>query len=84
MEQIKLVIWDLDDTFWHGTLSEGAVSAVKENIELVTTLAKRGIISSICSKNDYEAAKHRLQEMGVWNMFVFHTQDKCPQEPALG
>lgn len=61
----------MDDTFWHGTLSEGAVSAVKENIELVTTLAKRGIISSICSKNDYEAAKHRLQEMGVWNMFVF-------------
>lgn len=20
--QIKLIIWDLDDTFWHGTLSE--------------------------------------------------------------
>lgn len=22
-EKIKLVIWDLDETFWEGTLSEG-------------------------------------------------------------
>jgi hypothetical protein len=21
---IKMAIWDLDDTFWHGTLGEGA------------------------------------------------------------
>ena len=23
---VKLVVWDLDDTFWHGTLSEGPVT----------------------------------------------------------
>ena len=24
-EKIKLIVWDLDDTFWSGTLSEGDV-----------------------------------------------------------
>ena len=47
---VKLVVWDLDDTFWNGTLSEEAVTPVAENIALVKQLAARGIISSICSK----------------------------------
>jgi predicted enzyme involved in methoxymalonyl-ACP biosynthesis len=24
-EKVKLVVWDLDETFWKGTLSEGGV-----------------------------------------------------------
>jgi predicted enzyme involved in methoxymalonyl-ACP biosynthesis len=24
-EPIRLVVWDLDDTFWHGTLAEGGI-----------------------------------------------------------
>ena len=26
MESVRLVIWDLDDTFWQGTLTEGGVA----------------------------------------------------------
>lgn len=71
MNQIKLVIWDLDETFWKGTLSEGEIVPIQENIEMVKTLTKRGIINSISSKNDYEPAKEKLQELGVWEYFVF-------------
>ena len=53
MEPIKLVIWDLDETFWKGTLSEGQIYPIKKNIEIIETLTKRGIINSIVSKNDY-------------------------------
>ncbi len=67
---VKLVIWDLDDTFWTGTLSEGNVTPVPENINLVRRLAARGIVSSICSKNDYARVENQLRGMGVWDDFV--------------
>ena len=50
MEKIKLVIWDLDDTFWNGVLSEDKVTFNERNIEIVKTLTDRGIVNSICSK----------------------------------
>ena len=25
LQDIKLIIWDLDETFWNGTISEGGV-----------------------------------------------------------
>src|SRR3954471_11481980 len=67
---VKLVIWDLDDTFWTGILSEEPVTAVAGNVELVKRLATRGIVSTISSKNDPAAAAERLREMGVWDYFV--------------
>ena len=69
-DAVKLVVWDLDDTFWKGTFSEEAVTPVGENSELVKCLAARGIVSSICSKNDRESARNELQKLGVWDYFV--------------
>lgn len=68
---IKLVIWDLDDTFWRGTLTEGEIELIPENSAMVEALADRGIISSICSKNYFDDAKGALVEAGVWDLFVF-------------
>ena len=68
---VKLVIWDLDDTFWRGTLSEGAVAIPAVNVELVKTLARRGVVSSICSKNVHDDVVEELTACGVWNFFVF-------------
>ena len=67
---VKLVVWDLDDTFWTGTLSEEPVTPIAGNIELVKTLAARGIVSSICSKNDHAQAVAELARMGVLDDFV--------------
>lgn len=71
MEKIKLVIWDLDETFWKGTLSEGEVVIVKKHVDVLKELAYRGIISSISSKNDFEPAKTELEKVGVWDYFIF-------------
>ncbi len=71
-EKIKMVIWDLDDTFWHGTLSEGDIDFVETNIELVRTLTNCGIINSISSKNNEKDVLEKLSEAGIADLFVFN------------
>ncbi len=70
-EPVKLVIWDLDDTFWRGTLSEEDIIPIPAHIALVKVLSARGIINSICSKNDLAPAQQTLIRLGVWDYFVF-------------
>ncbi|KXV23055.1 HAD-IIIC family phosphatase [Gluconobacter oxydans] len=70
-EAIRLVIWDLDDTFWTGTLSEGGISYIDSHHDIIIELAKRGIMSSICSKNDFQKVDAVLTEKGIRNYFVF-------------
>jgi FkbH-like protein len=69
--QLKLVIWDLDETFWHGTLSEEAITLSDRNVEIVKELCRRGILSSICSKNNFEDVRKVLEEHALWDYFVF-------------
>ncbi|WP_421919014.1 HAD-IIIC family phosphatase [Marinifilum sp.] len=71
MESIKLIIWDLDDTFWTGTLSEEGIVPIEGNIELIKFLSYRGIMNSISSKNNFEKAKAKLLELNIWEYFVF-------------
>lgn len=77
--KIKIIIWDLDDTFWKGTLSEGGVDAIPENIELVKTASRHGVINSICSKNTKDETLQRLNQMGVQEYFVFPSIDWTPK-----
>jgi FkbH-like protein len=75
-EAVRLVIWDLDETFWRGTLSEGGITHyVQANHDIVVTLAQRGIMSSMCSKNDAAAVRAVLVEHGIWDYFVFPSVD---------
>lgn len=82
-KQIKLVIWDLDDTFWKGILTEGGVEPVKDNIKLIKILTDNGIVNSICSKNDEKPVVERLTEMGVNDLFVFKSIDWTPKGPRI-
>lgn len=70
-DKIKLVIWDLDDTFWGGTLSEGTVQIPEKHRELLAQLTDIGIVNSICSKNDYEPTMTYLSSVGLTEYFVF-------------
>lgn len=70
-EKIKLIIWDLDNTFWHGTLSEGAVDIPADHLRLLELLTDIGIINSICSKNDFESTSAFLEKQGLSSYFVF-------------
>ena len=82
-EAVRLVIWDLDETFWSGTLSEGGIEYSPSNHDLVIALAKRGIVSAICSKNDMATTKAVLAEKGIWDYFVFPSIDWNPKGPRI-
>ena len=70
--KIKLVIWDLDNTLWRGTLAEGdKLIPIIGRTELIKNLTSMGIVNSICSKNDFGKAKSVLVKMGLWEYFVF-------------
>ena len=82
ISKIKLIIWDLDETFWEGTLSEGGLTACN-NIELVKRLSYDGIINSVCSKNDYPKAEKALIDLGINDFFVFKSIDWTPKGPRI-
>lgn len=76
LDSIKLVIWDLDETFWQGTISEGPISFIRANIEALKKLTDRGIVNAICSKNDFEPVERALtDEQNIWQYFVFPSID---------
>ena len=82
-EPVRLVIWDLDETFWGGTLSEGGIVYNRAAHDLVIALAGRGIVSSICSKNDMAAVRAVLEREGIWEYFVFPSVSWEPKGPRL-
>lgn len=69
---IKVLVWDLDNTLWDGTLLEGdnvhLQTGARETLEI---LDQRGILFSIASKNDSQAALQRLEELGVKDYFLY-------------
>lgn len=79
LQNIKLIIWDLDETFWNGTISEETVSLVSEHIKFIKDTTDIGIVNSICSKNDFNVVKNYLEETGLWDYFVFPSIDWTPK-----
>lgn len=70
-EKIKLIIWDLDDTFWNGTISEGTITVPDAHRRLLEQLTDIGIINSICSKNDPATVMDYLIRENLARYFVF-------------
>jgi FkbH-like protein len=79
INEVKMIVWDLDETFWKGTLTEGGITFVDSHAQMVRTLAGRGIISSISSKNDHRAARDLLERNGIWDYFVFPSISWSPK-----
>lgn len=82
-KSIKLIIWDLDETFWKGILSEGPICPIQENIDLIKSLTDHGIVNSICSKNDWQPTIDKLKELEVDDYFVFKSIDWTPKGPRI-
>ncbi|WP_407384145.1 HAD-IIIC family phosphatase [Ruminococcus sp.] len=69
---IKCIIWDLDNTVWDGIISESDSVCLNQNIiKVIEEFNKRGVVNSVCSKNDCETAKRKLIEFNIWDMFIF-------------
>ena len=82
-ESIRLVIWDLDETFWGGTLTEGGIHYSRAAHDAVITLAARGIVSAICSKNSMDTVRPVLERQGIWEYFVFPSINWDSKGPRL-
>jgi FkbH-like protein len=71
-QSIKCVVWDLDDTVWDGILLEDPEVRVRQDVvEILKALDERGILHSIASRNDHDAAMARLREHGLEEYFLY-------------
>lgn len=71
-KKFKCVVWDLDNTIWHGILLEDKeIKINQEIVEIIKILDKRGILHSIASRNDYELARKKLRQLELWDYFIF-------------
>ena len=70
LAKIKLVVWDLDETFWSGTLSEGGMTPIDAHVELILRLTDCGVVNSICSKNDPVEVEATLRDLQLSELFV--------------
>lgn len=72
-QNIKCIIWDLDNTLWDGILLEDKAVKLNKVEELLQYSTEVGVINSVCSKNDAILAQNKLEEMGVTKYFVFNS-----------
>jgi len=70
-KKVKCVIWDLDNTLWDGVLIEDKVKIRTNIVDVIKSLDEKGIVNSICSKNDEQQALAKLEEYGIKDYFVF-------------
>ena len=71
--KVKLLVTDLDNTLWDGTLVEDPDKeyALRPGVrEALTALDERGILLSIASKNNPEDAQKQLEQLGLWDLFL--------------
>jgi FkbH-like protein len=69
--QVKLVIWDLDETLWAGVLSEGEIVVSGTRVDQVRDLVDHGVMVSVSSRNDEAAARAVLERHGLWRLVIF-------------
>jgi FkbH-like protein len=70
----KCVIWDLDNTLWHGVLVEDGLENLRLKVDAVNAIKQldaRGILQSIVSKNNYEEAIEAVRHFGLEEYFLF-------------
>ena len=71
-KKIKCLVWDLDNTVWDGTiLEDDKVTLKPDMISIIKALDERGILQSVASKNNYDAAMDQLKEFGLDEYFIY-------------
>jgi len=72
LPNIKCVVWDLDNTLWDGILVEQEeVIPRAEIVTMIKALDGRGILMSVCSKNDFDRANDQLVKFGLADYMLY-------------
>lgn len=70
--KVKVVAWDLDNTLWKGTLvNDSNVELNQAALVVIKELDRRGILNTICSKNDEADAMAKIDEFGLRDYFLY-------------
>lgn len=72
--KVKCICWDLDNTLWKGVIGEDGPENIQINPEalnLIQSLDQRGVLQSICSKNDFSLAWKKLVDEGLDHFFLY-------------
>lgn len=81
---LKCIIWDLDNTIWSGILVENSNVVLKKNtVRLLEAARDRGIVQTICSKNDFESASKKLELLGIQEFFVYPQINMCRKSDSI-
>ncbi len=81
---IKVLVWDLDETLWQGTLIEGDQVQLRPGLlDTIQTLDARGILHSIASKNDFGPAMGKVRELGLEEYFLYPQISWNPKSAAV-
>lgn len=82
----KCVVWDLDNTVWHGTLVEDGLErlVLREGIaELIAELDRRGVLQSVASKNNPDDALQALEHFGLRDYFLYPQVSWSPKSESI-
>ncbi|MDO5978066.1 HAD-IIIC family phosphatase [Flavivirga spongiicola] len=85
-KKIKCIVWDLDNTIWSGTLVEDGIERLelKEGVEeILKEIEQKGIVNSIASKNNYDAAMAALKHFGIDDFFLYPKISWLPKSKSL-
>ncbi|MDX2939097.1 HAD-IIIC family phosphatase [Streptomyces ipomoeae] len=70
--RVKCLVWDLDNTVWDGVLLEGDELTLRPGVaEAIAELDRRGVLQSVASKNEHDAAMAKLTEFGLDGYFLY-------------
>ncbi len=82
--RIKCVVWDLDNTVWDGVLLEDGEVRVRPGVvEHIRRLDAMGVLHSVASKNDPDAALAALERLGLADLFLYPRISWNPKSTAI-
>jgi FkbH-like protein len=83
----KVLVWDLDETLWTGTLAEDGPDGVTprpEAVAAIKALDARGLLQSVASKNDMAEGLEALRRHGLLDYFLHPEINWGPKSQSIG
>jgi FkbH-like protein len=85
-KHVKVLVWDLDNTVWQGTLIEdgpGNVTLRPGVMNVIRELDRRGIVNTLVSKNNEPDVAQELKRFGLDEYMVFPQVGWNPKSLSL-